>query len=260
MARHVVRSATRGSEDLGPNRKSRITLRTVNVWMMPVALLAGCAAQEGPSAIGTGGPGHTRLQERMDAARRASEAGLDYPLDMGPEGVFIFANTRPFCYMYRIPVAAPCSGGVCEWVPTGTFPRYRSKDGRAFADVRFMAPKNLEGFHGATMLERAQTALEKAVRGLPSGILPSGWVPFESVRRGTWQLTIAGSRATVPLSQATFVLVDLSPDAVVDIVVGGTSNNDGLVRRTIESLKTTSDPKCCWSALEAMLKALSRER
>jgi len=191
----------------------------------------------------------------MEAARRASEAGLDYPLNMGPEGVFIFFNNPPFCYTYRIPVPARCSGGVCEWVPTGIFPRYRSKDGGAFADVRFMGPQNLEGFDGTTLLERAQTAWEKGMRGLPSGILPSGWVPFESVRHGTWQLTIAGSRATVPMSQATIVLVDLSPDAIVGIYVGGTSDNDGLVRRIIESLKTTSDPKCYWSALETLLKA-----
>jgi len=73
-------------------------------------------------------------------------------------------------------------------------------------------------------------------------------------------LTIAGSRPTVPMSQATVVLVDLSPDAVLGIWVSGTSDNDGLVRHIIESLKTTSDPKCYWSVLEAMLKALPAER
>lgn len=228
-------------------------MRPMGAWIVPAVLLVGCAGQTGPSVVGTGSqrPG---WQQWLDQARRDAAAGNAYVLVMGPAGVFTFYNNpRPFCYMYIIPG---------EWVPEGEPGAYRSKDGRAFAGVSFWLPGVFEGVDGATLVERARTVVTRGYeKGLGQPLASVELAPFESARPGTWRWR------SVPVSQAgrsivfpAKILVDLSPDAVVVITVVGTPDDDDLARRIIESLRTTSDPKCYWPVLEKMLKAMHGER
>ena len=169
-------------------------------------------------------------------------------------GVHVFYNNpRPFCYMYMIPG---------NWVEAREPNAYLSEDGQAFVGVLFFLAKDLEGLKGATLVERAQTLItgqhEEALGQKLSGV---ELVRFDSTRPGTWKWQAAPVKHGARLIKfPTKVIVDLSPNAVVQITVDCTSNNDGLARRIIETLRTTADPECYWPVLERMLKAMHGAR
>jgi hypothetical protein len=84
------------------------------------------------------------------------------------------------------------------------------------------------------------------------------FVPFESARSGTWEWKAPSMKQgdRYLLEFPTKVIVDLSPDAIVQITVAGPEDGESLARRIIESLKTTSEPECYWTALETMLRSI----
>jgi hypothetical protein len=198
----------------------------------------------------------------MDEARRLAAAGKNYAMVLTPvqagasgsSGVFVFYNNpRPFCYTYMIPG---------DWVFAREPNAYRSKDGRAVAGVLFMLPKDLEGGEGTTLVERAGNLVTREYgKALGQPLAGVELIPFESTRPGTWRWRAA------PVSQAgrhivfpAKIFVDLSPDAVAQITVAGTRDNDDLARRIVERLRTTLDPECYWPLLEDMLKSAFENR
>jgi hypothetical protein len=149
-----------------------------------------------------------------------------------------------------------------NWVEAREPHAYRSEDGEAFAGLLFLLPKEFEGFEGATLVDRARTFItwqhEKWLGQKLSGV---ELVRFDSTRPGTWKWkappVMHGDRL---INFPTKVFVDLSPDSVVQITVSGTSDNDGLVRRIIETLRTTSAPECYWPLLERLFKIMTVNR
>jgi len=212
------------------------------------------AAQTGAAATGsaTGGP-RPAWQQRMEEARRSAAAGNTKVL-RGPFGVLaMYNNPSPFCYKYMIPG---------DWVEAEEPGLYRSRSGKASAGVAFRLAREFEGARGATLVERAATVItrehEKAMGRALAGITLT---PFESVRPSTWKWMAASSVQGNTLSGvAPKVLVDLSPEAVAQITVFGTPDDDDLARSIIESLKTTSDPKCYWAELERELRLMYGDR
>jgi hypothetical protein len=149
-----------------------------------------------------------------------------------------------------------------NWVEAREPHAYRSEDGKAFTGLLFYLPKILVKFEGATLVERATTFItlqhEELLGQKLSGV---ELVRFDSTHPGTWKWKAVpvkiGDRLT---KYQTKVIVDLSPDAVVQITVSGTSDDDGLVRRIIETLRTTSAPECYWPDLERMFKVMTGGR
>ena len=188
-------------------------------------------------------------QQRMEQARSGAAAGNAFTL-RGPSGILtVYNNPRPFCYMYLIPG---------DWVEAREPGLYRSRDGKAFVGLLFRLAREFEGVAGATLVERAANAATREhEKALGKPLTGAGIAPFESARPGTWKWTATPVREGVVLSGvAPKVFVDLSPEAIVQITAFGTSDDDGLARRIIESLKTTSDPQCYWGELERELKSM----
>jgi hypothetical protein len=228
-------------------------MRAMGAWIVPAVLLVGCAGWTGPSAVATGSQQFAR-QEWLEQSRRDAAAGRATSLMMGPVGIYTFYNNpRPFCYMYIIPG---------EWVPAQEAGAYRSKDGRAFAAVSFWLPRDLEGVDGTTLVERARTIVTlEYEKAMGQSVANVELTPFESARPKTWRwksepVSQVGRSTVFPAS----ILVDLSPDAVLAIGIGGTPDDDSLARHIIASLRTTTDPKCYWPVYEKMLKAMHGER
>jgi len=213
--------------------------------------IALCAACGGANAQ----PG---LQEEMDQARQAAargestsvviRAGANSAANVA-SGVYVFYNNpRPFCYAYVIPGEwYPVSGGLL-----------RSKDGRSLAGLTFRAPREIERMAGATVIERGRNAaVAQLERDMHQALTDVALKPFESARPGTWQLTAGPIRARdgrqfpFPL----YVLVDLSPHTVAEVNVSGTADDEGLARRIVESLRTTTEPACYIADLEALHRA-----
>jgi hypothetical protein len=205
----------------------------------------------------------TKWQQSMEEARRAAARGVANVLILGPRhalgpewevGAYVFHNNpRPYCYAYVIPG---------EW-HAGERAFLRSKDGRTLAGVTFRPPSQLERMAGATMLERARNAaVAQLERDFHQPMTDVELLPFESARSGTWLmkagpvLTRDGRREPFPL----YILVDLPPHTVAEVNVLGSEDNEGLARRIIEKIRTTSDPGCYWADLERMYKALFHEQ
>ena len=55
------------------------------------------------------------------------------------------------------------------------------------------------------------------------------------------------------------VIVDFSPAAVAVISIMGTTDDDGLARQIIQTMRTTKDPQCYFPLLDATLKATDDE-
>lgn len=198
-------------------------------------------------------------QQGMDDARRNAAAGktfdllLTSPDPAQPGSVHVFYNNPdPLCYMFMIPGNWRHAGG-------GYF---RSTDGRSGAGVLFAFARSLEGLDGTNLVERAHTALIRWHEKQHGQRLPStSLVPFDSAPPGTWKLlTPPIKQGDLVLTFPTRIIVDLTPHAVAHVTVEGTGDDDGLARRIIASLRTTSSPECYWSLLEAMLKALYGEK
>ena len=230
-------------------------MRAMGAWILLTVLLVGCAGRTGPSAVGTGSQ-QSAWQQWLDQARGDAAAGRATALIMGPVGVYTFYNNpRPFCYMYIIPG---------EWVPAPQpANRYRSKDGRAFVTVNFVLARDLEGLPGSNLVERTRTGIIRDAEKI-FGLAPIGveLVPFESARPGVWKWKAPLFKQGELYLHSQEIIVDLSPDAVVEIIVAGSGepDNDALARRIIQSLRTTSDPKCYWPVYEGMVKAMLGKR
>jgi hypothetical protein len=196
-------------------------------------------------------------QQQMDEARRMAAAGMNYIMVLERNvkgGVFVFYNNPdPFCYTYMIPG---------EWVKAEEPDAYLSKDGQAFVRVLFLLAEILEGFEGATMVERAGNGLTREYeKSLGHPLAGAELTPFESARSRTWRWRAAPvSQAEQEIDFPVEIIVDLSPDAVVLITVQGTGDDDGLARGIIENLRTTSDPECYFPVLENMLRAAYGDR
>ena len=228
-------------------------MRTTGAWIVATVLVVGCAGRPGPSAVGTGSQ-QAAWQQRLEQARGDAAAGRATTLIMGPVGVYTFYNNpHPFCYMYIIPgdwVHAPQPNNA-----------YLSKDGRAHVTVEFVLARNLEGLPGSNLVERTRTAsirnVEKFFRIVLTG---DELIPFDSARPGAWKWKAAPFKQGEIYVHLQGIIVDLSPDAVVQITIGGTPDDDALARRIIASLRTTSDPKCYWPVLETWLKPMREMR
>jgi len=56
------------------------------------------------------------------------------------------------------------------------------------------------------------------------------------------------------------LVVDLSPDAILEIIVGRTADDAQLARQLIESLRTTKERECYFPTLERKFRFESGER
>jgi len=189
-------------------------------------------------------------------------AGYNFVLNVTPlqagtgqsGGVYVFYNNpRPFCYTYMIPG---------NWVDASQPNLYRSTDGSAIVGVVFNHAQSLEGVEGSTLVERATNAFKywvERVSGQPAS--KARLVRFESARAGTWKwMDLPIMPEEVGEDGPTRIVVDLSPDAVVHITVGGTAADDALARRVIETLGITKAPECYFPLLEEMLQSMHGAR
>ncbi len=126
----------------------------------------------------------------------------------------------------------------------------------------FGLPRNLEDVEGATLVERAGNSITKIYEAKFGRTLAGvEFIPFESARPGTWQWRAAPITDAVPrVDFPVKIIVDLSPDAVMQITVVATADNEQLARLIVESLRTTKEPDCYFPLLERMLKSASGER
>ena len=201
------------------------------------------------------------LQQQMDQARSIAADGEEQIFVLrssgaasASDGVFVFYNNpRPLCYTYMIPG---------QWFGSPRERAFRSKDGRAFAGVMFALSGKFEGVEGATLVERARNSITKIYeRQVRRTLVGVEFIPFESARSGTWQWRAAPITDVVPrVDFPVKIIVDLSPEAVMQITVIGTADDAHLARRIVESLKTTKEPECYFPLLERMLKSESGER
>ncbi len=123
-----------------------------------------------------------------------------------------------------------------------------------------MLSKSLDGLKGATFAERAQTFVTRGYEeALGQRLTGVELTRFDSSRPRVWKWTAKPrkQRKDTQIVLATKFIVDLDPDAFVEITVGGTADNDAVARDIIDSLRTTSDPECYWQVLEEMLRAFS---
>lgn len=224
-------------------------MQYLSVFFALVVVAAGCVGQTGGPFVSTPAAGQRPAwQQMMENARDAASAGENYVLLVGRTGVYVFYNNpRPFCYTYMIPG---------DWVKAPQPNAYRSKDGRAYVRVEFVLARDLEGSAGSNLVERIATAMtrnvEKDLRVTLRGV---ELVPFQSARPGVWKWKAAPFKKGEHYIHLQAIIVDLSPDAVVEIDVLETGDDDALARRIIETLRTTSNPECYWPVLETMLKA-----
>ena len=221
-----------------------------SVWIVAALCLFGSASNAQQPA----------WQKAMEQDRRSAVAGNATVLVLNPSspdaspaaGVYAFYNSpRPFCYTYVIPG---------QWY--GGPDLFHSKDRRTAVSVNVRLPQTLGGIEGAPLVERARDyIIRDNEQTLGQPLVGAELLPFEASRPGIWQLRAApiirpGLRVDFPAT----IIIDLSPDAVVYIILAGTGDHENLARRIIESFKTTTDPECYWAALEGMLKAAYGER
>jgi len=116
--------------------------------------------------------------------------------------------------------------------------------------VLLYSPEDLKDFEGSDPVARAAKLITKVYEqsaGQP--LADTTLVPFESTRPGvkrsttSWRATI---RERPVLMKASKVLVEIAPGWVAQITVQGTLDDDGLTRRVLETLSTTSEPECYW--------------
>jgi len=188
-------------------------------------------------------------QEMMKRARRAAKQGDELILNVAGGDVFVFYNNpNPFCYTYRIPG---------EWFASPEEEAWRSKDRRQFAGMLFMRSKALKGFQGATLVERAAASISRGYetqwkRSLTGVKLTA----FESAVPGTWKWTADPVRqGDHEIRFPTKIIVDFSPDAVAELTIAGTADDDGLALRVLSTLRTTKESECYFPVLDAMFKA-----
>jgi hypothetical protein len=236
--------------------------RSGKIGVVLVAMVGLVAVQASCQTVARSSDGRHVWKEQLADAHRLAEEGKTYVLVIGPrEGeasgsgsVHVFHNRLdPICYTYTVPG---------QWLAGAADNTYRSKDGKAVAGVRFLRPADLQTIDGATLLERSRKFLTREYeKGLRRTLPSAGLVPFESQRPGTWKwMATTATEGEKPLLGVTNLLVDLKPEAVVQVAVSGTKDNDDLARRIVESLQTTSDAECYWPLLERTAKDASRKQ
>ena len=79
---------------------------------------------------------------------------------------------------------------------------------------------------------------------------------FDDGRGSLWSIGLPLMRryGMRGIALSTKYVVDLERNAVAEITISGTADDDGLARRIIESLKTTTARSCFWPDLERLLK------
>lgn len=126
----------------------------------------------------------------------------------------------------------------------------RSEDGRASAGVLLYSTQDLKDFEGSDLVARAAKLITKVYeQSVGQPLTDATLVPFESIRPGakrwiaSWRATLRGRPV---LMEASKVFVEIAPGWVVQITVQGTSDDEGLTRRLLETLSTSSEPECYW--------------
>ena len=184
-------------------------------------------------------------QSRMQDARQLAEDGVAYSITTAT-GVAVFHNNaRPVCYAYTIPG---------DWVAAPEPSAYNSPDGKAFVGFLAMRDEDLREYPGKTPAERVLNGTTRRYEADLGQKLNVQSVPLTG-SRVAWKWTAApvvqrDREMTLP---AKFV-IELDRGAVAALTIGGTADDDGLARRIIESLKTTTARSCYWSDLERLLK------
>jgi photosystem II reaction center protein PsbP len=184
-------------------------------------------------------------QSRMQDARQLAEDGVAYSITTAT-GVAVFHNNaRPVCYTYTIPG---------DWVAAPEPSAYNSPDGKAFVGFLAMRDEDLREYPGRTPAERSLNGITRRYEANLGQKLNVQTVPLTG-SRVAWKWTAApvvqrDREMTLP---AKFV-IELDRGAVAALTIGGTADDDGLARRIIESLKTTTARSCYWPDLERLLK------
>lgn len=185
------------------------------------------------------------LQSRMQDARQLAEDGIAYSITTAT-GVAVFHNNaRPVCFAYTIPG---------DWVAAPEPSAYRSPDGKAFVGFLAMRDEDLREYPGKTPAERVLNGITRRYEAGLGQKLNVQTVPFTGPR-AAWKWTAApvvqrDREMTLP---AKFV-IDLDRGAAAELTITGTADDDGLARRIVESLKTTTARSCYWPDLERLLK------
>ena len=185
-------------------------------------------------------------QSRMEDARQLAVDGLAYSITTS-SGVVVYQNSaRPVCHTYSIPG---------DWMAAAEPGAYRSPDGKAFVGFLAIRDEDLREYSGRTPAERALNGITRRYEAGLRQTLNTQISPFAASRPGAWKWTaapIAQQGREITLSSK--FVVDLERNAVAEITISGTPDDDGLARRIIESLKTTTERSCFWPDLERLLK------
>ena len=185
-------------------------------------------------------------QSRLEDAKRLASDGAEYTVTTGSGLHVFYNNSQPLCYAYTIPG---------DWVAAPEPSAYRSPDGKAFVGVRFLRREDLQTYSGRTSAERALNGITRRYEEGLGQQLTVQAVPFESSRPGTWKWTAAPiQQRGREITLTTKFVVPVDRDAVAEITITATGDDDALARRIIEALRTTTDRQCYWRALEKLLK------
>jgi len=239
------------------------SLAALMILVSDVGWAADRTTHQAQQNVATQSSGHEPAwQHLMRQARQMAAAGKNTVLIVTPlqagtgrsGGVYVFYNNpRPFCYTYMIPG---------NWVGGSQRNLYRSTDGSSIVGVSFRLAQSLEGVEGSTLVEREANAFKswvERVSGQPAS--KARLVPFESARAGTWKwMDLPKIPEEAGEDGPTRITVDLSPDAVIHMIVGGTADDDALARRVIETLRITKAPECHFPLLEEMLRSMHGAR
>jgi hypothetical protein len=185
-------------------------------------------------------------QSRMEDAQQLAVDGHAYSLTT-PSGVTVFQNSaRPVCHAYLIPG---------DWVAAAEPGGYRSPDGKAFVGILVPGEADLRAYSGRTPAERALNGITRRYEDGLRQKLSVQITPFESSRPGAWRWTAAPiTQKDREITLTTKYVVELERNAVAEITIAGTADDDRLARQIIESLKTTTARSCFWPDLERLLK------
>ena len=188
-------------------------------------------------------------QSRLEDAQQLAVDGHEYSLTT-PTGVVVFQNNRrPVCYAYSIPG---------DWVAAPEPSAYRSPDGNAFAGFLVAREEELRAHPGKTPAERALNGITRRYEEGLQQKLNVQITAFNASRSGVWKWAAAPiTQRDREITLSNKYAVELERNAVAEITISGTANDDGLARQIIESLKTTTERSCYWPDLERLLKTLA---
>jgi hypothetical protein len=186
-------------------------------------------------------------QSRLEDAQQLAVDGFAYSLTT-PTGVVVFQNSaRPVCHTYLIPG---------DWVAAREPSAYRSPDGKMFVGFLVAREEELRAYSGRTPAERALNGITRRYEEVLRQKLNVQVAPFDAARPGAWKWTTAPiTQKDREIALSSKYVVDLERNAVAEITISGTADDDRLARQMIESLKTTTARSCFWPDLEKLLRA-----